>query len=1102
MKVYGNRPAIQPKISVGAPGDKYEQEADQMAQQVMSRPAAISHPPIQRLEMSEEEKEQVHTKPLAASITPLVQRETAPAELEEEQEQVQMKRSLQRAAEDGSFQASTDIESQLSCSKGGGSPLPDEVRSFMEPRFGADFSQVRVHTGGEAVQMNKELGAQAFTHGSDIYFGVGKSPAISELTAHELTHVIQQKGAGVQVQRQTPPPQAAPPQPDQNQTVTRLDPAKITAVVEALAKNIKEGPSKEATLKAPLAGKSAEEIEAIKQEYLNKYKKDLDSALREATINPLFIQEVVDALIKLVSEGGKEETLRAPLAGKSKEELEAIKAGFQAKHGKELEVAIKEAILDPEKISAAADALFKAIDGWGTDEDAIMKALAGKSPLEIAAIKRTYNDHYGRNLDKDIESELGGDDLKEAQAHLSGDKAQAAIAALSNSIGTFNDDEEKIEETLTSLSPEELKKLQELAVKDPAIKAKLDKVVSHLDDEDKEVTEALLKGEKGEAAAIRLNEAMEGLGTDEKAVYKYLEGKSSTEIDAIREAYKNKTGRELVTDIVDDFSDAEKDLALALERGDKAGAAAARMKDAAEGLGTDEKGISAQLKGKTKEERDAIIKAYEVQYGEGSFDAMLQDELSDDDLKQAQQFKEKGELDPAFALKIAINGLGTDEDLIKETLKGKTADEIKAIREAYAKETKGGNLDRDLGGDVDGRDAFEIGQMLKGKPQTPKEHYERAMERYEFERGDGSTAFSRGVMDAAEFLGMHSKGEMLEHQTNRLKQMFDEKGELKPGYTKEDVEKIAGYQETDATNYKEAKEAVGNAVTTVGTIAVAALATICTKGAAAPWLVAVISGVTSGAANMAMKYGMEGAAYGGEDISIDTLTSALTAALGGALAEKTKFLAKLNDIAKALGEDMAKKVAVEALKGAVKGAASGAIAQMMNDKNWREGVPEYLQGILEGALVGGAVGGVTGAATATVKAGLENKTSSALIEAGASVVGAGIGEGVSAIKGEYKGRLEDLLGRLLVAGASSAAEDIATTAAGKARLIGIANLVVAAGDDMPTVQRILAAQVKYLGDEDKKTLKVMILKAVMSNEPDMTQSKNVNRPDSHYERPY
>jgi len=65
----------------------------------------------------------------------------------------------------------------------------------MEPRFGADFSGVRVHTDGEAVQMNQELGAQAFAHGSDIYYGEGKSPAKDDLTAHELTHVVQQTGA-------------------------------------------------------------------------------------------------------------------------------------------------------------------------------------------------------------------------------------------------------------------------------------------------------------------------------------------------------------------------------------------------------------------------------------------------------------------------------------------------------------------------------------------------------------------------------------------------------------------------------------------------------------------------------------------------------------------------------------------------------------------------------------------------------------------------------------------------------------------------------------------------------------------------------------------
>ncbi|MBD2126642.1 DUF4157 domain-containing protein [Microcoleus sp. FACHB-1] len=138
-------------------------------------------PLVQRQEAAPQEEEELQAQPL-------VQRqEAAPQE-----EQLQAKRSP-----DGNSHASNNLESQLGASKGSGSPLPDDVRSFMEPRFGADFSQVRVHTDSQAIQMNQAVGAQAFTHGSHIYFGAGKSPGISDLTAHELTHVVQQTG-GVQ----------------------------------------------------------------------------------------------------------------------------------------------------------------------------------------------------------------------------------------------------------------------------------------------------------------------------------------------------------------------------------------------------------------------------------------------------------------------------------------------------------------------------------------------------------------------------------------------------------------------------------------------------------------------------------------------------------------------------------------------------------------------------------------------------------------------------------------------------------------------------------------------------------------------------------------
>jgi hypothetical protein len=184
---------VQPKLTVGQPNDQYEQEADRVAEQVMSMAPPVT-PNIQR--QTEEEQEEIQTKPLVETITPIVQRQ----EVLEEDEPIQAKcescegeEQVQRSP-NGVPQVEANLESRLNASKGGGSPLPNEVRGFMEPRFGTDFSQVRVHTDSAAVQMNQELGAQAFTHDSHIYYGAGKAPAKDQLTGHELTHVVQQRG--------------------------------------------------------------------------------------------------------------------------------------------------------------------------------------------------------------------------------------------------------------------------------------------------------------------------------------------------------------------------------------------------------------------------------------------------------------------------------------------------------------------------------------------------------------------------------------------------------------------------------------------------------------------------------------------------------------------------------------------------------------------------------------------------------------------------------------------------------------------------------------------------------------------------------------------
>jgi Domain of unknown function (DUF4157)/Putative peptidoglycan binding domain len=112
--------------------------------------------------------------------------------------------SMKSFGDAGAGDAPETLESRLSATKGAGSSLPDNTRSFMEQSIGADFSGVKIHNDSSAVQMSKDINAQAFTHGADIYFNSGKyNPSSTEgqhLLAHELTHVVQQ-GKTVQAKR-------------------------------------------------------------------------------------------------------------------------------------------------------------------------------------------------------------------------------------------------------------------------------------------------------------------------------------------------------------------------------------------------------------------------------------------------------------------------------------------------------------------------------------------------------------------------------------------------------------------------------------------------------------------------------------------------------------------------------------------------------------------------------------------------------------------------------------------------------------------------------------------------------------------------------------
>lgn len=104
---------------------------------------------------------------------------------------------IQRMADGGTLEEGT--EQQIQSRKGGGSALPDDMRSEMESGIGADFSGVKVHTDSQAADLNRSMGARAFTQGNDIFFGQGQydpgTQGGKHLLAHELTHTVQQGAA-------------------------------------------------------------------------------------------------------------------------------------------------------------------------------------------------------------------------------------------------------------------------------------------------------------------------------------------------------------------------------------------------------------------------------------------------------------------------------------------------------------------------------------------------------------------------------------------------------------------------------------------------------------------------------------------------------------------------------------------------------------------------------------------------------------------------------------------------------------------------------------------------------------------------------------------
>jgi outer membrane protein OmpA-like peptidoglycan-associated protein len=200
---------LQRKLAINRPGDIYEQEADRVADAIMRMPASIS----------------THESVRESGLPSRLQRCSCgkPATSGEQCEACKNHGTkLQRSSTSSPENASAPpiVHDVLNSA---GRPLDATARQFMEPRFGHDFSNVRIHTGSQAAESARAVNALAYTVGHNVVFGSGHyAPATQagrKLLAHELAHTVQQEGkATAELSRKCGPAGYGPTPKDCNLT--------------------------------------------------------------------------------------------------------------------------------------------------------------------------------------------------------------------------------------------------------------------------------------------------------------------------------------------------------------------------------------------------------------------------------------------------------------------------------------------------------------------------------------------------------------------------------------------------------------------------------------------------------------------------------------------------------------------------------------------------------------------------------------------------------------------------------------------------------------------------------------------------------------------
>jgi hypothetical protein len=748
----------------------------------------------------------------------------------------------------------------------------------------------------------------------------------------------------------------------------------------------------ESTMLRIVRRRRGELTDSIKEEVLRDWDWERLGILARAT-NPEFQPKVIANKVKgsIAGIGTSEDKLFAALGtARGPFERAAVEKCYQATFGISMAEDVDddvdgtewdraEALMKGGTADIAVATIADAIDGAGTDEDAIKEALRGKTPAELEEIKRLYKERHGVDLKTDLAGDMEDAELDNALALADGNVAQADAADLEDAMEGAGTDEEKITQVY-----EKIRKEVEADAKRRGLS------VAEMRAEIKRRNEAVSTAYTAKYGKSLKAEFADELSGAEHVLADALDEGDPSRIDAAKakvedEAIVYSSDDRLEAVVRNQHARAEIEAKLDLES--QRARAAEKVRSGDMDQGQYEEALAKYEKDKENLKQDVAdrakqnMKDLKGEYatmavgGESAFDVMIEmrtQGYSEDEIKKL--IENGGKLSDAEEIYYAVHGAGTDEARIKETLKGKTPEQINAIRVAYEEKHGKGSFDDDILGDLSGREDLDTGLILEmGDPSTFTAQL--SAEKDPAKRAALLAKMQRYLDERLKFEQTGSIGSsMIETGSDEMNTVAQMEDALVAARRLDTAINAAGGDMTDPAvvnaqhrmdmnfagaveaqeQFREQIDAYADIAVQIGAAIAGIAVTIATLGAGAPFAVAAMWGAAASAATgIYMNADLRGAAYSWEEAGVDVAVGVVDVAAAGLGA---KYLGPLVKQAGML------QIAAGALADGLEGVPSALLEAGLDEAIWASGDPG-------GALL--KVGGMALGTGAAVSFGFE-----------------------------------------------------------------------------------------------------------------------------------